>query len=125
MIVQGSLTEADSRANIHKQSDIEEKTASEQISTRQSMGPKTGPMMNQPTFNWDTEDKYYDLKNFRLQLYNVFKSYDMQDMEKTAIIKNWLGRKGLQLLEMITQAKKGKCETSKGLFKTLNEKFKL
>ena len=37
----------------------------------------------------------------------------MPDTWKTALIKNWLGRKGLQLLEMLTQAEKEKCETSK------------
>ena len=32
-------------------------------STRQSMGPKvSGPMMKQPTFSWDMEDKYNQLK---------------------------------------------------------------
>ena len=48
----------------------------------------------------------------------------MTDIEKTALIKNWLGRKGLQLLEMLTQAEKEKYEMSEGLFKTLNDKFK-
>ena len=79
--------------------------ASKQISARQSMGPKVGPMMKQPTFNWDTEDKYSELKNFRLEVHNVFKSYDMPDIEKTALIKNWLVRKGLQLLECLLKLK--------------------
>ena len=70
-------------------------------------------MMEHPTFDWDTENKYNELK----------KCY-MPHIEKTALIKNWLGRKGLQLLEMLTQAEKGKCETSIGLFKTLNDKLK-
>ena len=83
----------DSKAHIQKQSDIEEKMASEQVSTGQHMGPKVGPMMKQPTFDWDTEDKYNKLKNFRLEVYNFFKSYNMPDIEKTALIKNWLGRK--------------------------------
>ena len=65
-------------------------------------------MMKQPTFDWDTEDKYSELKNFKLEIYNVFKLYDMPDIEKTALIKNWLVRKGLQLLEMLIQAKKVK-----------------
>ena len=41
--------------------------ASVESSTRQSMGPKVGgPLMKQPTFNWDTEDKFNELKNFKL-----------------------------------------------------------
>ena len=72
------------------------------------MGPKVGPIMKQPTFNWDTEDKYNELNNFRLEVYNVFKSYYVPHLEKTALIKNWLWRKGLQLLETLTQAEKEK-----------------
>ena len=30
----------------------------------------------------------------------------MPDIEKTALIENWLERKGLQLLEMLVQAEK-------------------
>ena len=89
------------------------------------MGPKVGPLMKQPKFNLDTEDKYYELKNFRLEVYNILKSYDMPDLEKTTLTKNWLGRKALQLSEMLTHAEKEKCEMSKGLFKTLNDKFNL
>ena len=40
------------------------------------------------------------------------------------MIKNWLGKKGLQLLEMLTPAGKENCETSEGIFKTLNDKSK-
>ena len=57
------------------------------------MGPKVGPMMKQPTFDRDNEDKCNELKSFRLEVYNVFKSYDMPDIGKMALIKNWLGRK--------------------------------
>ena len=100
------------------------KKASEQINERQSMGPKVGPMMKPPTFDWDTEDKYNGLKKLGLKAYNLFQSYDMPDTEKTVLINNWLGRKRLQLLETLTQAGKEKCEMSQGLFKTLNNKFK-
>ena len=80
------------------QSGMGEKMESEQISAGQNIGPNIGTMMKQPTFDWDTEDKYNELKNFRLEVYNVFKSCDMPDIEKTALIKNWLGRKGLQII---------------------------
>ena len=62
--------------------------ANDQMSARQSMGPKVGePMMKQPTFNWGMEDKYNKLENFRLEVNNVFQLYTMPDIEKTAIIK--------------------------------------
>ena len=38
----------------------------------QNAGPKIGgPMMKQPTFNWEAEDKYNEFKNSRLELNNV------------------------------------------------------
>ena len=87
MIEQGSLTKADLKAHIQKQSGKEAKMAIEQISERQSMGPKVGPMMKQPRFDCDTEDKYNELKYFRLDVCNVFKPYNVSDIEKTALIK--------------------------------------
>ena len=41
------------------------KMENEQMRIRQSMGPKVGPMMKQPTFNWDTENKYNVLKKLQ------------------------------------------------------------
>ena len=70
MIEQGSLIQAHLKAHIQKQSDKDVKIASQQISTRQNMGPKVGPMMKQPIFDWDTEDKY-KLHDFRLEVYYV------------------------------------------------------
>ena len=70
----------------------------------QNAGPRLGgPMMKQPTFNWEAEGKYNEHKNFRLELNNIFKSYSMPQVEQIAIIKKWLGRKGLQFLESLTQ----------------------
>ena len=41
------------------------------------------------------------------------------------LVKNWLGRKGLQYLETLTTAEKETCNTLEGLFETLSNKFKL
>ena len=70
-----------------------------QMSARQSMGPIIGrSMMKQPTFNWDIEDKCNKLKNVKLEVNNICKSYNMPDVgNKTIVYKNWLSRKGLQL----------------------------
>ena len=48
---------------------------------------QTRPMMKQPTFNWEAEDKYNELKNVRLEVNNIFKSYDMPWAKQRAIIK--------------------------------------
>ena len=45
-------------------------------------------------------------------------------MEKLAPVKNWLGRKGLQYLEMLSMAEKETCNTLEGLYKTLCNKLK-
>ena len=35
-------------------------------------GPKLGgPTMKQPTFDWDAQDKYSELKTFRLEVNNI------------------------------------------------------
>ena len=42
-------------------------------STHDIPGPKIGgPTMKQPTFEWNAEDKYCELKTFRLEVNNVY-----------------------------------------------------
>ena len=54
----------------------------------QDTGSRLGRLiMKQPTFTWEAEDKYNKLKNFRLELNNIFKSYLMPKAEQIAIIK--------------------------------------
>ena len=40
------------------------------------------------------------------------------------MIKNWQGRKGLQLSETLTEEEQEKCELFEGLFQTLSNTFK-
>ena len=43
----------------------------------QNTGPILGgPKMKEPSFNWEVEDKYNKLRNFRLEVNNIFKSYN-------------------------------------------------
>ena len=59
----------------------------------QNTGPRLdGPMLKQPAFNWEAEDKHSKLKNFILEVNNVFTLYSMSQAEQVT-------RKGLQLLE--------------------------
>ena len=88
-------------------------------------GPKIGsPTMKQPTFDWDTEDKYSELKTFRLHVNNILSTYNALQTDKLALVKNWLGRKGLQYLETLITAEKETCNTLEGLFDTLTNKLK-
>ena len=40
------------------------------------------------------------------------------------MIKNWLGRKGLQFIELLTEVEKDRCSTLEGLFKILTNTFR-
>ena len=40
------------------------------------------------------------------------------------MVKNWLGRKGLQVLEMLMNEEKTTCNTLEGLFETLSNKIR-
>ena len=44
---------------------------------------------------------------------------------KIAIVKNWLGRKGLHYIESLTEGEKQACNTFPGLFDMLATKFRL
>ena len=63
-----------------------------------------GPTMKQLTFNWNAEDKYSKLKTFRLEVNNVLSTYNTPQTDKLVLVKNWLGRKGLQYLETLMTA---------------------
>ena len=88
-------------------------------------GPKIGGLaMKQPTLDWDAEDKYSELKTFRLEVNNILSTYNTLQTDKLALVKNWLGRKGLQYLETLTTAENETCNTFEGLFDTLTNTFK-
>ena len=54
----------------------------------------------------------------------MLSTYNALDKDKIAIVKNWLGRRGLHYLESLTEAEKWECNTLQGLFDTLSAKFK-
>ena len=59
-------------------------------------GPKIGgPAMKQPTFDWDAEDRYTELKTLSLAVNNALLTYNTPQTDKLALVKQWLGRKGL------------------------------
>ena len=88
-------------------------------------GPKVGGQaMKQSTFNLESEDKYSELKTFKLEVNNILSTYNTLQVEQLAMVKNWLGRKGLQFLEMLTSEEKITCDTLDRLFQTLNSKFR-
>ena len=70
-----------------------------------------GSVLKQPQFNWDVADKYSEWKAFILEVKNVLSTYNTPEHDKIAIVKNWLGRKGLHYIESITEAEKQACNT--------------
>ena len=70
------------------------------------------------------EDKYNELKTFKPEVNNILPTYSSPQNEQLAMVKNWLGRKGLQFIEALTNEEKTTCNTLDGLFETLNSKFR-
>ena len=88
-------------------------------------GCKIGsPTMKQLTFDWNAEDKYSKLNTFRLEVNNALSANNTPQIDKLALVKNWLGRKDLQYLETLMTTEKETCNTLEGLFETLTIKFK-
>ena len=50
--------------------------------------------------------------------------YNAQEADKIAMVKNWLGRKGLHYLETLMANEKEACNMLQGLFDMLATKFK-
>ena len=83
-------------------------------------GPKLGgPVLKQPQFNREATDKYTEWKAFILEVRNVLSMYNAQEQDKITMVKNWMGRKGLHYLEILTETEKHTCNTIQGLFNTL------
>ena len=62
--------------------------------------------MKQPQFNWEVADKYMEWKAFMHEVRNMLSTYNTCEQEKIAVVKNWLGRKGLHYLESLMEGEK-------------------
>ena len=88
-------------------------------------GAKLGGLtLKQPHFNWEAPDKYTEWKAFILEVRNILSTYNVQETDKIAMVKNWLEIKGLHYIETLTKAKKEACSTVEGLFDMLAIKFR-
>ena len=89
-------------------------------------GPKLGgPTLKQPNLNWEAPDKYTKWKVFILEVRNVLSTYNAHEADKIAMVKNWLGRKGLHYIETLMENEKEACSTLERLINMLVAKFKL
>ena len=83
------------------------------------------PTLKNPTFYWSATDKYAELSSLRLEVNNVFKTYNTNYADSTSIIKKWLCRQGLQFTEALSQTEKETGKMVEGLFGTMNNDFRL
>ena len=87
-------------------------------------GPRIGRLaIKQPTFNGEVDDKYNQLKTFRLEVSIILSTYNVPQTEQLEIVKNWLVRKGLQFLESLKNEEKVTCNMLEGLFEALTNKL--
>ena len=54
----------------------------------------------------------------------MLSTYNAQEQDKIAIVKNWLDSIGLHYIESLTEGEKQACNTFQGLFDTLATKFR-
>ena len=81
-----------------------------------------GLCLKQPIFNWAAKDNYTELKQFEMEVTNIFiiPHCDISDVEVVPKIKKWQGRQGTQLIQTLTQAEQHSCKTVNGLCKILD-----
>ena len=59
----------------------------------QNVGPKLGrPIMKLLTLDWNSTDKYAELRNFKMEIKNMFQNYHINQAERVSIIKKKLAR---------------------------------
>ena len=73
------------------------------------------PMMSQPVFNLKVPNRYVKLLSFEMEAANVLQTevYDISEERKVPILKNWLGREGIQFIQTLTQTEKGHAKAQK------------
>ena len=48
-------------------------------------------------------------KNFQLEVSNMLQNYNLGQTERVSVIKNWLGREGLQHMVNLTKEEQNAC----------------
>ena len=59
-----------------------------------------------------------------MEVNNILSTYNTPQPDKLALVKTWLGRKGLQYLETLMTAEKEMCNTLEGVLEMLSNKFR-
>ena len=83
-------------------------------------------MLSQPAFKWKAPYRYVELLNFEIEVANVLQAepYDLSEERKVCIIKNWLGKEGLQFIKTLNNTEKEEWKSATELLNVLKEKFR-
>ena len=85
-----------------KEADLPPKSHIRRSSQKEPHRPRqAGPMMSQQAFDRKALESYVELFNSEMEVANILqvKVCDLDDEVKLFIIKNWLGREGLQPIQ--------------------------
>ena len=85
-----------------------------------------GPILEKPKFNWDAQDRYVELLNFKMEVTNILETgaYRINDEEKSLSYSK-LARSGGPVADKnIHTRRKGEMKTMMGLFSGLSSTFK-
>ena len=75
------------------------------------VGPKIGrPALKQPSFNWEADDKFSELKNFRIEVNNIITSYNTPHTEQLAIVKKLVRKERPAIHRIINTCRKQKIQ---------------
>ena len=69
------------------------------------------PSLKQWSFVWSTRDKHIVLRNFQMELNNIFIAYGMYNAENVTTVKNWLSREGLHFILTLRNDQQDTCGT--------------
>ena len=49
------------------------------------------PVLEKPSFDWDSQDRYVKLMNFEMKVMNILETrvYEITDEEKVPLIEHW------------------------------------
>ena len=98
-VTQVSIQAAMAVVMVMKEADAGPASGANTISSGEADRYRCGsPALGQLSFNWNAQDKYTELLSFKMDVMHILqtKTDKLNEEEKVPIIRNWLGREGLQ-----------------------------
>ena len=89
------------------------------LSHREPQGQRySGPILVKLTLNWGAQDRYDELMNFKMEVFNILatKAYTLSEEEKAPVIKQMVGPGGSAANTNLYSRRKRKMQNCKGSF---------